>query len=115
IGKFSCCIALVRQFLMARHPGGDRTDDRLSTGVDMNVLDCDALLTLAAATIERLGQSGEGAGEFTRLVQALAPPMKALPVNCGTAVAPSRHNGWRPAARRPFPRARLPAASRSSR
>src|SRR5262249_25535824 len=38
-------------------PGGDRTDDRLSTGVDMNVLDCDALLTLATATIERLGQS----------------------------------------------------------
>src|SRR5262249_62087532 len=80
-------IALVRQFLMARHPGGDRTDDRLSTGVDMNVLDCDALLTLATATIERLGQSGEGPREFTRLVQALAPTIEALPVNCGTAGA----------------------------
>jgi hypothetical protein len=77
MGKFSCCIALVCQFLMARHPGGDRTDDRLSTGVDMNVLDCDALLTLAAASIERLGQSGEGPREFTRLVQALAPPSRA--------------------------------------
>src|SRR5215469_14856960 len=83
IGKFSCCIALVRQFLMARHTGRDRTDDRLSTGVDMNVLDCDALLTLATPTIERLGQSGEGPREFTRLVQALAPTIEALPVNCG--------------------------------
>jgi hypothetical protein len=59
--------------------------------VDVNVLDGDALLTLAATTIERLGQSGKSPREFTRLVQALAPPMKALPVNCGTAVA--RHRG----------------------
>jgi hypothetical protein len=78
---------LLLQFLMTRHPGGDRTDDRLSTGVDMNVLDCDALLTLAAATIERLGQSGKGPREFTRLVQALAPTVEVLPVNRGTAVA----------------------------
>ena len=29
-------------------PGGDGTDDRLGTGMDMDVLDGDALLTLAA-------------------------------------------------------------------
>jgi len=79
IGKFSCCIALVRQFLMARHPGGDRTDDRLSTGVDMNVLDCDALLTLAAATIERLGQSAKVRESLLAWFRLSRQPSKLCP------------------------------------
>jgi hypothetical protein len=53
-------------------------------GVNMDVLDCDALLAFATTTIERLGQSREGPTEFARLVQALAPTMEALPVNRGT-------------------------------
>ncbi|HEY1430477.1 MAG TPA: hypothetical protein VGF39_02440 [Stellaceae bacterium] len=56
-------------------------------GVNMDVLDCDALLAFATTTIERLGQSREGPTEFARLVQALAPTMEALPVNRGTPVA----------------------------
>jgi hypothetical protein len=37
---------------MTRRPGGDRTDNRLSTGVNMDMLDYDALVTLAAPAIE---------------------------------------------------------------
>src|SRR5215831_6969337 len=46
--------------------------------MDINVLDGDALLTLAAVTVEGLGQSPEVAGEFVRLVQVLAPTFEGL-------------------------------------
>src|SRR5215472_12572838 len=46
--------------------------------MDINVLDGDALLTLAAVSVEGLGQSREGAGEFVRLVQVLAPTFEGL-------------------------------------
>ena len=52
MGNLSRCIALFLHFLMARDAGRDGTYDRLSTGVDVDVLDGDALLTLAAVTIE---------------------------------------------------------------
>jgi hypothetical protein len=52
MGNLSRCIALFLHFLMAPDAGRDGTYDRLSTGVDVDVLDGDALLTLAAVTIE---------------------------------------------------------------
>ena len=55
MGNFSCCTALFLQFLIAPKAGRDGTDDRLSAGVDVDVLDCDALLTLAAVTTEGFG------------------------------------------------------------
>jgi len=81
-------MALLLQFLMTPRPGANGTDNRLSTGVDMDVLDCDALLlTFATTAIERLAQSGKGAREFCRLVQSLAPTLEVLPVSCGTPEA----------------------------
>src|SRR5215467_12170606 len=55
MGNFSRCNALFLQFLIAPDTGRDGTDDRLSTDVDVDVLDRDALLTLAAVTIEGFG------------------------------------------------------------
>lgn len=75
------------QFLITRRPGGDGTDNRLSTSVNMDMLDYDALLTLAAPTIEGFAQSSESPREFACLVQGFAPTMEVLPVNCGTPVA----------------------------
>jgi len=57
MGNFSRCIGLFLRFLTALTPRGDGTYDRLSTGMDIDVLDCDALLTLAAVTVEGFGQS----------------------------------------------------------
>jgi len=47
---------------------GDGTYDRLSAGMDVDVLDSDVLLTLAAVTVEGFGQKRVGPGELVRLV-----------------------------------------------
>jgi len=47
-------LGLLLRFLTAPTPRGDGTYNRLSTGMDVDVLDCDALLTLAAVTVEGL-------------------------------------------------------------
>ena len=57
MGKFSRCMGLLLRFLTALTPRSDSTYDRLSTGMDVDVLDDDALLTLAAVTVEGFGQS----------------------------------------------------------
>ena len=87
MGNCSRCIPLILQFLITRRSGGDGTDNRLSAGVNMDMLDYDALLTLAAPTIEGFAQSSKRPREFARLVQGFAPTMEVLPVNCGTPVA----------------------------
>jgi hypothetical protein len=47
---------------------GDGTYDRLPTGMDIDVLDCDALVTFAAPTVEGFDQSRVSPRELVRLV-----------------------------------------------
>ena len=51
------------------------------------MLDCDALLTLAAVTVEGFGQSRVGSGELVRLGQVLAPCFEGLLAKHRTPVA----------------------------
>src|SRR5216683_1957250 len=87
MGNFSRCMGLLLRLLTAPTLRGDGTYNRLSTGMDVDVLDCDALLTLAAVTVEGLGQSRGGPGELVRLVQVLAPTFEGLIANHRTPVA----------------------------
>jgi hypothetical protein len=87
MGDFSRCMGLLLRFLTAPTPRSDVTYDRLSTGMHVDVLDCDALLTLAAVTVEGFGQSRVGPGELARLGQVLAPIFEGLPANHRTPVA----------------------------
>jgi len=68
---------------MIPRPGGDGTDNRASTGVNIDTLDDDALLSSATTAIKRLGQRCKSPREFCRLVQGLAPTVelwrKAVP------------------------------------
>ena len=59
-------------------PGGDGTDDRLGADMDMDVLDGDALLTLAAVTVEGFGQSRVGSRELGRPFQVPMPTVEIL-------------------------------------
>jgi len=65
MGSFSRCAS---PLLSAPTSRGDGTYDRLSAGMDVDVLDSDVLLTLAAVTVEGFGQSRVGPGELVRLV-----------------------------------------------
>jgi hypothetical protein len=87
MGNFSRDMGLFLQFLTASTSRGDGTYDRLPTGMDVDVLDCDALLTFAAVTVEGFDQSREGPGELVRLIQVLAPIFEGLPANHRTPVA----------------------------
>jgi len=78
MGDFSDCIGWFPGLLITPAPGGDGTDDRLGTGMDMDVLDGDALLTLAAVTVEGFGQSRVGSRELGRLFQVLMPTVEIL-------------------------------------
>ena len=78
MGDFSDCIGWFPGLLTTPAPGGDGTDDRLGTGMDMDVLDGDALLTLAAVTVEGFGQSRVGSRELGRLFQVLMPTVESL-------------------------------------
>src|SRR6202011_5466675 len=78
MGDFSDCIGWFPGLLITPAPGGDGTDDRLGTGMDMDVLDGDALLTLAAVTVEGFGQSRVGSRELGRLFQVLMPTVESL-------------------------------------
>ena len=62
---FSRCAS---PLLSAPTSRGDGTYDRLSAGMDVDVLDSDVLLTLAAVTVEGFGQSRGGPGKLVRLV-----------------------------------------------
>jgi hypothetical protein len=63
------------------------SDDGLTAGIDVDMLDGDLLLPLAAVAIERLEQEGTGAGEPIRLAQVLTAPLKRLFGEHGTPVA----------------------------
>jgi DDE family transposase len=79
MGNLSCCgRGLFLRLLTATGRRGDGTNDRLPTGMDVDVLDCDALLALPAVTVEGVGQRRIGAGELIGLVQVLAPPLEGL-------------------------------------
>src|SRR5580692_3764491 len=87
MGNFWHCTGLLPRALIAPDPRGDGTDDRLSTGLDVDVLDGDALLPLAAMAIQGFAQSRESPGESIRLVQVLAPTFEGLLRNHRTPVA----------------------------
>ena len=78
MGDFSDCIGWFPGLLITPAPGGDGTDDRLGTGMDMDVLDGGALLTVAAVTVEGFGQSRLGSRELGRLFQVLMPTVEIL-------------------------------------
>src|SRR5262249_29363615 len=75
---FSRCTCLFLRFWAAPTHRGDRPYDRLSTGMDIHMLYCDAVLTFAAMTVEGFDQSREGPGELVRLVQVLAMTFERL-------------------------------------
>src|SRR5262249_8340281 len=75
MGNCSCRMALLLQFLMTPCPGANGTDNRLSTGVDMDVLDCDALLlTFATTAIEHLRAIADWRIARSQAVAALRRP-----------------------------------------
>ena len=61
MGNSSCGTGLSLRLLTATSLRSDGTNDRLPTGMDVDVLDCDALLALAAVTVEGVGQRRIGA------------------------------------------------------
>jgi len=54
------------------------TDDSLTAGIDVDVLDRDLLLALAAVAIERIKQEGIGAAELVRLAQVPSALLERL-------------------------------------
>ena len=69
-------------------PGGlDHADDRLPARMDVDVLDRDLLLALAAVAVERFEQRGIGAGELVGLGEVLAPALEGLFADHGAAIA----------------------------
>jgi hypothetical protein len=55
---------LFSRLLLAPSSRGDGTDDRLTAGMDVDMLHRDLLLPLAAITLERLDLSSEGAQQL---------------------------------------------------
>ncbi|WP_305798587.1 hypothetical protein [Tropicimonas sp. IMCC6043] len=62
-------------------------DHGLAAGVDVDMLDRDLLLALAAMLVQRVQQSRPGAGELVRLVQVFLAPLEGLLADHGAAVA----------------------------
>jgi hypothetical protein len=60
MGNSSGCMGLFLFFFRAPTPRGDGTDDRLTAGMDVDVLDSDLLLPLAAIPLERFDLHREG-------------------------------------------------------
>jgi hypothetical protein len=77
---------LFLQFSTASIPRGDGAYDRPPALVNVNVLNFNVLLTLAAVTVEGFGQRCEGPGELVRLVQVLASSFEGLLSNHRTPV-----------------------------
>ena len=67
MGDTSRCMRLFLQFSTASFPRGDGAYDRPPALVNVNVLNFNVLLTLAAVTVEGFGQRCEGPGELVRL------------------------------------------------
>src|SRR5207302_7269995 len=68
----SHCIKFCLCFFGASMPRRNGTDDRLSTRMDVYVLDCDLLLALTALAVERVEEDRIGTGKLVRLAQVLA-------------------------------------------
>ena len=61
------CMRLFLPFRTLPPWGADHTDDRVSAGVHMHMLNSDLLLPLAAMPVENLEQGCKGAGELISL------------------------------------------------
>ena len=64
----------------------DQTDHSLPAGVDVNMLDRNLLLALAAMSTEGVQQSGVGAGKFVGLIQIFPVALKRLIPNHGPPI-----------------------------
>src|SRR5438105_4054494 len=78
IGNFSGCISFFLGFFAIYLVRVYDPDDSLTASIDVDMLDGDLLLPLAAVAIERLEQEGIGAGEPIRLAQVLTAPLERL-------------------------------------
>ena len=67
-------MGLILRFRLNPTPWGHHTDHGLPAGMNVNVLDCDLLLALAAMVIERIEQHGVRPGNLVGLAQVLASP-----------------------------------------
>ena len=74
MGDFSDCIGLFPGLLTTPAPEGDGTDDRLGTGMDMEVLDGDALLTLSITVTSPAGEIDQCVIRLTLCRDALGYP-----------------------------------------
>jgi hypothetical protein len=76
------CIGWFPGLLITPAPGGDGTDDRLGTGMDMDVLDGDALLTLVAVTVEGSKNSNLVISPRSRIARSVGEvaPRQVIPM-----------------------------------
>ena len=92
MGNCSGCISFFR-FLAIHFRRLHDTDDSLTAGIDVDVLDRDLLLAFAAVPIERIEQEGIGTAELVRLAQVLSARLERFFLQfCALshAVAPTR-------------------------
>jgi hypothetical protein len=68
-------------------PALDIADDGLTALVNVNVLNSDLLLALAAVAVESIEQCRIGAGELVRLAQSFLSALEALVADHGPPVA----------------------------
>src|SRR5215210_8624748 len=78
MGNLLCMGLILRICAIPTPLGLDSAHHCLATGVHMNVLHRNLLLTLAAMAIERFEQGGVGTGELVSLAQVFAPALKCL-------------------------------------
>ena len=83
------CMGLILLLSVAPTPTPvfDRADHGLPSGVDVDMLHCNLLLTLATMLVEGIEQGCPCAREFVCLVQALAPSLECLVPEHGAAIA----------------------------
>jgi hypothetical protein len=82
------CMGLILRFRAIPTPRRlHHAHHRLTTGMNVDVLDRDLLLALAAVAVEGFEQRGEAAGELVRLGEVLAPAFEGLLADHGAAVA----------------------------
>src|SRR5215207_7738040 len=77
MGECSCiCVPLIS----ARHvsTGVNRSNNGLAPGMDVDVLDADLLLTLAAVSVQRFEKGGVGPRELVGLIEVLLPRLERL-------------------------------------
>ena len=111
------CMGLILRFRAIPTPRGlDHADDSLPASMDMDVLDRDLLLALAAVAVERFEQRGVGAGKLVRLVRgSRAGPRRSVRRSWRAGSIPSRRCGRRSVAPPSCLRVRPSGRSRTAR